>query len=458
MIHLKRFFILLTALFLARISLAQVSNDTLYRKLDAYLNAAQSMEQFNGSALIARHGTIILQKGYGYKNVEHNKFNDANSIYQIGSITKQFTAAVILKLQEEGKLSVNDKISKFFPQFKYSNEITIEQLLTHTSGIYNYTNDIDEEDSAIVSKPVSKQLILDLIFNKQLDFTPGTNFSYSNSGYFLLGLIIEAITGQPYESMVRKLIFSPLHMQHSGFNFHQLSDTNKTTGYRTLNANLHIAAQRWDSTVTYSAGAIYSTCGDLYKWVQAIAQGQILSPASWQLSFTPHLQHYGYGYFIDTSFGNKCIRHSGGLPGFVSYLMYYPEQDITIILLNNKGYYGDGLTGISTGVAAIMFNQPYRLLNEHTEIYLPDNTLKQYTGVYAFDKKHEVFITLENNRLQMEAPAGGLPKSTLYAESETMFYLKIIDAMIEFVKDKDGNITQLIAHANGKDEVCKKIR
>ena len=437
---------------------AQSADDSLYFKMDEYLDAANSVYKFNGSALVAQHGRIILQKGYGYKNVATQALNDTNSIYQIGSITKQFTATVILKLQEEGKLSVHDKLDKYFPQFLYGNDVTIEHLLTHTSGIYNYTNDIDDNDSAIVSNPVSKYRVLDLIFNKPLDFPPGTEFRYSNSGYYLLGLIIEKVTGLPYETMIRNLIFTPLQMQHSGFDFRHLTDTNKTTGYSKLDENEHIIAQRWDSTVTYSAGAIYSTCSDLYKWANAIANGQILSLASWRQAFTPHLQHYGYGLFIDSSFGNLCIRHSGGLPGFISYFTYYPSEDLTIILLNNKGYYGEGLAGISTGLAAIMFHRPYQLLTAHKEVAIPKDSLKKYTGVYAFDKKHRAYVTLEDNHLQIAAPAGGLPKSPLYAESDTFFYLKVVDGIIEFVKDAHGNVTELISHANGKDEECKKIK
>ena len=437
---------------------AQQADDSLYARLDEYLNAADSAYKFNGTALIAQHGRIVLQKGYGYKDVDTKTLNDTSGIFKIGSITKQFTATVILKLQEEGKLSVKDRLDKYFPQFIYGNDITIEHLLTHTSGIYNYTDDIDDNDSALVSNPVSKYVVLDIVFNKPLAFPPGTQFRYCNSGYYLLGLIVEKVTGQPYETVVRKLLFDPLQMQHSGFDFRHLADTNKTTGYQTLNANERIIAQRWDSTVTYSAGAIYSTCSDLYKWTKAIAQRQILSSTSWEQAFTPHLQHYGYGFFIDTLFGRQCIRHSGGLPGFVSYLSYYPAEDITIILLNNKGYYGEGLTSISTGLAAIMLHQPYQLLTAHKEVILPADSLKKYTGIYAFDKKHKAFITLEDNRLHMAAPSGGLPKSPLYAESDTLFYLKVVDGIIEFVKDNHGNITQLISHVNGHDEVCRKVK
>ncbi len=442
------------------ISKAQEQTDSLTQKLDEYLLSANKFYKFNGSALVAQHGKILLQKAYGYKDVSKNILNDTNGIFQIGSVTKQFTSIVILKLQEEGKLSVSDKLSKYFPEFKYANKITLENLLTHTSGIYNYTNDIDEEDSAIVCNPVDKQLLLDIIYKHKLDFEPGTKFSYDNSGYYLLGLIIEKVTGKPYEQNVRDIIFTPLQMTHSLFDFKHSTDTNITTGYKKLNATEQIvaSADRWDSTVTYAAGAIWSTTGDMYKWAKGVAGKEIISADSWKAALTPHLEHYGYGWFIDSLYGKKNVAHGGGLPGFMAYFCYYPDDDATIILLNNEGWFNEGLTEINANLSAIIFNKPYKLIHTHTEIKLPDSILKRYVGEYEFDKQHHAFVTLENHSLQIAAPAGNLPKSPLFAENENSFWLKIIDAKIEFVKDESGNVIKLISHYLGKDEVSKKIK
>lgn len=439
---------------------AQQQNDSLTQKLDEYLISANKFYKFNGSALVAQNGKILLQKSYGYKNVATHILNDSNTIFQIGSVTKQFTSTVILKLQEEGKLSVQDKLSKYFPEFKYADQITLENLLLHTSGIYNYTNDIDAEDSAIVCNPVDKQLVLDIMFKHTLQFKPETQFSYDNSGYYLLGLIIEKVTGKSYEQNVRDIIFDPLKMTHSLFDFKNSSDTNIATGYQTLNDTNQIVASawRWDSTVTYAAGAIFSTTSDMYKWAQAIAGKMILSADSWKAAFTPHFEHYGYGWFIDSLYGKKNVAHGGGIPGFVAYLCYYPTEDVTIILLNNKGWFDEGLTEINANLSAILFHKPYELMHTHTEIKLPDSILKKYVGEYAFDKQHHAFVTLENHVLQIAAPAGNLPKSPLFAENKNNFWLKIIDAKIEFVKDASGNVVQLVSHYLGKDEVSKKIR
>lgn len=433
--------------------------DSISRKLDEYLISANEFHKFNGSALIAQHGKILLQKSYGYKNFERHVLNENNTIYQIGSITKQFTATVILKLQEDGKLSIKDKLSKYFPEFKYAGKITLENLLTHTSGIYNYTNDIGPEDSAIVCNPINKKLVTDIIFQHKPSFDPGKQFQYSNSNYYLTGLIIEKVSGKSYEENVRDIIFRPLQMSHSLFDFKHSSDTNIATGYQTINDTTEIEATawRWDSTVTYAAGAIFSTTGDMYKWAKAIAKMEILSPDSWTDALKPHLQNYGYGWYIDSMYGHKTIAHGGGIPGFTAYMSYFPDDDITIILLTNEGWFNEGLATINSKLSAICFHQPFELFHKIMFVQLSPQLLKKYIGRYDFDKKHHVYITLENDTLQMEAPQGGLPKSPLFPRDENNFYLKIIDARIEFVKDASGNISGLISHYNGKNEVCKKV-
>ncbi|MEO6328511.1 MAG: serine hydrolase [Ginsengibacter sp.] len=452
--------ILLIIIFTTTFFTLKAQPDSLTFKLDEYLTSANKFYKFNGSALIAQHGKILLQKAYGFKDVARNILNDTNGIFQIGSVTKQFTSTVILKLQEEGKLSVNDKLSKYFPEFKDADKITLENLLTHSSGIHNYTDDIDEEDSEIVCNPVDKQLVLDIMFKHDLDFKPGTKFSYDNSGYYLLGLIIEKVTGKPYEQNVRDIIFTPLQMTHSLFDFKHSADTNITTGYKKLNATEQVvaSADRWDSTVSYAAGAIWSTTGDMYKWARAVVNKEIISADSWKAALTPHLEHYGYGWFIDSLHGKKYIMHSGGLPGFMAYFSYYPGEDATIILLNNEGWYDEGLTEINASLSAILFNKSYELMHTHAEITLPDAILKKYVGEYEFDKQHHAFVTLENHSLQIAAPAGNLPKSPLFAENENNFWLKVVDARIEFIKDASRNVVQLISHFAGKNDVCKKIK
>ncbi|MDB4904430.1 MAG: class beta-lactamase-related serine hydrolase [Mucilaginibacter sp.] len=437
-------------------SIAQSKNDTsaLFKKLDEYIISATNAEKFNGSVLIAKKGEIILQKGYGWKNFSDHTLNSPNTISQIGSLTKSFTAMVILKLQEEGKLSVNDRLYKYLPEQKDADKITIQNMLDHTSGIDNYTDIIGPEDSAIFSHPVSKQRILDVFEKKHLAFKPGSKYEYCNSDYFLLGMIIEKLTGKSYEQAVRQLIFEPLKMNHSGFDFINLKDSSKAEFYVTIGSNKYIKAPKVDSTVTYAAGAIYSTTGDLYKWAKAIAENQILSDSSWKQAFTPHLAHYGDGWWIDTLYSNKYVMHSGGFPGFMSNFMYYPEMDVTIILPCNFGNYGGSLGDLTSGVSAILFDKPYSPYEKHTKIRADKTLLKQYAGVYRFNSDHQLIITFNGGKLFVEDsnPKDMLPKVELHAESETMFYISEAQLKFEFIKDASGNSQKIITYnTRGKD-------
>src|SRR6187455_1847958 len=221
---MKKIFLLLSLLWIGYFSFAQGD------KLDTLMSAYAKLHKFNGAALVAKNGIILLNKGFGYRNATEKVTNNEQTIFQLGSVTKQFTSAVILKLQEEKKLSVSDKLSKYFPGYPKGDSITIEQLLTHTSGIFNYTNNGTFMENE-VTKSASREKIMALFKDKPLDFSPGTGWNYSNSAYSLLGYIIEDVTKMPYEQVVRKYIFTPLQMTHSGFDFTHLKINEKATGY-----------------------------------------------------------------------------------------------------------------------------------------------------------------------------------------------------------------------------------
>ncbi len=277
------------------------------QKLEEFLNSANAANKFNGTAIIAQKGQILLNKGYGFKNISTNSPNDTNSIFQIGSITKSFTAIIILKLQEQGKLSVQDKLNKFLPDYPQGDKISIHNMLTHTSGIYNYTNDIDEGDTAIVCYPVSKDRVLEVFKNKPLAFKPGKHFQYCNSGYFLLGMIIEKVTGLHYEDVVRQMIFVPLQMAHSGFDFKNIISENKTQGYVLLNKDSIKTNYTVDSTVYFSAGSMYSTASDMFRFTKAVSNHELLNENSWKMALNPSKGNYGYGFWIKNTIYGKNI-------------------------------------------------------------------------------------------------------------------------------------------------------
>ena len=444
---MKKIFVLVAVLCIVHFSFAQGD------KLDALIEAYAKLYKFNGSALVAKNGNILLNKGYGYRNATDKVANNEQTIFQLGSVTKQFTSAVILKLQEEKKLSVSDKLSKYFPGYPKGDSITIEQLLTHTSGIYNYTND-GKFMANEVTKPSNREMMMALFKDKPLDFSPGTNWSYSNSGYSLLGYIIEAVTKQSYEQAVRKYIFTPLRMTHSGFDFTHLKSNEKAIGYFKLNDKEKEEAPIVDSSVSFSAGAIYSTTGDLYLWHEALQKNNILSREQQEKAYTPVKNRYGYGWSIDSIEGKRRVSHGGGIHGFITTIARVPEDDICIVLLSNAS--NTTLGEISKSIFTILYGKEYELPKERTEIKLPEEKLKEYEGEYELNKDLHVVISLKDGALV--ATPTGQKTETLYVEKEDLLFVKSQDIQLEFTRNEKKEIDGFILHQGGAKMPCKKIK
>jgi CubicO group peptidase (beta-lactamase class C family) len=422
-------------------------------RLDSIVNAYTAMHKFNGSVLVMQKGTVLLNKGYGYRNVADKIQNDEKTIYQLGSITKQFTAAIILKLQQEKKLDVQDKLSKYFPAYPKGDSITIEQLLTHTSGIYNYTNDADFMANE-VTNPTSREKIMALFKDKPLDFSPGTGWSYSNSGYSLLGYIIEIASKKPYEEVVRKYIFSPLQMTHSGFDFTHLKSTEKATGYFKISGSQTQPAPIADSSVSFSAGAIYSTTGDLLLWHKALLSNTVLTKAQQEKAYTPVRKNYGYGWNIDNLDGKRRVQHSGGIHGFTTNIARVPQDDVCIVLLSNAS---DGTLGeITTTIFNVLYNKPYTLPKEKTVLKVNEETLKQYIGEYEIRPDLHVIMSVKNGEL-IASPTGQ-PESVIYAEKEDTFFVEDKGIQIEFNRNEQKEVVGFMLHQGGANIPCKKIK
>jgi CubicO group peptidase (beta-lactamase class C family) len=423
------------------------------QKIEELLTAYASQNKLNGAVLVVQKGKIIYEKGFGYRNAETKVPNDVNSIFQIGSITKQITAAVIMQLQQEGKLSVQDKLSKYFSGFANGDKITIENLLTHTSGIHNYTDDTVLVGNSNVTKHYGQEEMIKIFQSYPSDFEPGTKWNYSNSGYSLLGYIIEKIEKKPYEKVVRERIFQPLGMKNSGFDFTNLSSVNKAKGYFSL-AEKPLPAPIVDSTISFAAGAIYATVEDLYKWENAISSNKLLKPESWKAVFTPYKNKYGYGWGIDSLYGRLTTSHSGGIHGFSSYILRFPQDEVAVIVFDNSG--SNAVGRISMAIAAILFNEKYEIPAAKKEINVDASALKQYVGEYQLAPNFSITISLGENGLKGQAT--GQAAFDLYPEKENVFFLKVVEAKVEFVKDTNGNVTELILYQNGQQPHCKKIK
>lgn len=290
---------------------------------------------FMGSVLVARGNVTLLAKGYGDADIQRHVPNSPTTKFRLGSVTKQFTAAAILLLQERGKLRVEDPVKKYLPEAPAAwDQITIFNLLTHTSGIPNFTSFPDYRETE--SKPTTPAELVARFRDKPLDFPPGRQFRYSNSGYALLGYLIEKVSGQTYQRFLQDHIFKTLRMQDSGYDSNTQVIENRATGYSPGPDGRPTPAGYIDMTIPYAAGGLYSTVEDLLRWERALYGGKLLSAASLKQMTTPFKDNYAFGLFVAAeSDGTQVMGHGGGIEGFNTALAYVPSQQLAIVVLAN---------------------------------------------------------------------------------------------------------------------------
>ena len=301
-------------------------------KVDEYLNAHMKLGNFSGSVLIAKADEVLVRKGYGLANIEIDVPNTPKTKFRLGSVTKQFTAMAILQLQEDELLSVNDPLSKFIPDYPDGDKITIHHLLTHTSGIPNLTDFPELEKIKKIKTPVEE--IIEIFKNEPLEFSPGEKFQYSNSGYTLLGFIIEKASGKTYEEYLKENIFIPLNMKDSGYDHHNTVLLNRASGYSPGKDGI-VNDKYIDMSIPFGGGCLYSTIEDMYIWDRALYTDKLLSENSLNEMFTPFEDDYGYGWYISDIHNRKCIRHSGGIEGFTANISRYVNDDVCVVVLSN---------------------------------------------------------------------------------------------------------------------------
>lgn len=420
---------------------------------DSLIKAYSVSGKFNGTVLVARKGEIVYMKSAGYRDAEKKTPHSSEDIYQIGSVTKQFTAAVIMQLQNEGRLSVNDKLSKYFKQLPNADKITIEHLLTHTSGLFNYTDDTVLLKSD-VTKHYTRDQMISIFSMYKPDFEPGTKWNYSNTGYSMLGYIIEKVTGKPYEKVVRERILQPLGMDQSGFDYTHLKNEHKSKGYYSISEGAVAPAPTVDSTIAYSAGALYSTVNDLLKWERGIATEKILPAASWQKIFTPYKNNYGYGWSVGKAFGKAYMAHSGGIHGFSAFIMRIPQDELVSIVLDNGSGSASGI--IARQLINIAMGEAYTIPKAKTELKIDKAILQTYAGEYELVPGFSITIRLDGETLK--AQATGQEEFPIFAETENMFFYKVVEAKIEFIKDSSGKISSIILHQGGRDMPGERIK
>ena len=429
------------------------TNDQITAKVDEYMNAAVKVESFSGSILVARDGKPVVSKGYGMANIELNVPNSPDTVFRLGSVTKQFTAMAIMMLAEKGKLNVNDAACKYLADCPAAwQAFTIKNLLTHTAGVPNYT-DFPTFAKTTVSPMTTAEMIA-LLRDKPLEFVPGEKFAYSNSGYYLLGVIIERVSGKTYADFLQENIFTPLGMKQTGYDVSARIIKNRAAGYVRQGGEF-VNASYMDMTIPYSAGALYSTTGDLLLWDQALYTEKLVSRKTLDEIFTPVKSNYGYGWNIGKQFEHREISHGGGIYGFATEISRFPDDKLTVVVLSNVQ--GAPAGKVANDLAAIVFGAKYEIPKERKEIVVDQKILETYVGDYQLAAPKIILrFSLENGRLF--GLLSGQTRFALSAESETVFFSKDAPVQITFIKDANGKTTGMTFKQGATEIPAQKIK
>ncbi len=423
----------------------------LMAKFEAYMTASVRVKQFSGAVLVSRNGETIFARGYGFANVEHQVPNTPRTKFRLGSITKQFTAMAILILKDSGKLALDAPIGKYLDDApKAWDGVTIHHLLTHTGGIPSFTSAPDYLKKMMMPETVKSMIAR--FRDKPLDFAPGKKFSYSNSGYFLLGAIIERVTGNSYEAYLKEAIFDPLEMKDTGYDHFATLLPNRASGYTREGDKLE-NADYLDMSQPYAAGSLYSTVEDLAKWDRALTAEKLITKDSYAKMYTPVKSNYAYGWVV-TDKPHRELSHAGGINGFVTEIVRLPDEHLCVIVLCNVLPMNPGRA--AHDLAAIALGEKYEHPKERQVATVAPKLLAEYVGKYQLEDKVTMAITQEGEHLM--AQVTGQPKLEIFPESETLFFFKVVEATVQFVRDDKGRVTHLMLHQGRRDTKATRIQ
>ncbi|HEY1579659.1 MAG TPA: serine hydrolase [Terracidiphilus sp.] len=436
-------------------SIAQTRDEAATKaRLDQIANSYTPNNAFMGTVLVVEGDQIILDKAYGMASLEWQVPNSTDTKFRIGSITKQFTSTLILLLQQDGKLDINHPVSKYMPDSPPAwAKITLANLLGHTSGIPSFTG--FKEFRAWSMMPHTPQEEIAFFRDRPLDFEPGSKFDYSNSNFILLGALVEKVSGRKYATLLRERILDPLGMKDTGLDSDEIVLPRRAEGYSPGPNGLEVARSE-SMTIPFSAGAIYSTTGDLLKWEHGLFGGKILNADSLKLMTTPGKGNYGLGVFIADQDGVRVVSHGGGIEGFNTHLAYAPERQIAVIVFSNVN--GSAPDAMGGQLMDTMLGKKVVLAGERKAVPIEKDKLARFAGV--FDLAPTFSITVAVSGDHVTAQGTGQPALELMYQGERnghpLFFAPVPNAEIEFVPDASGAITSLILHQGGQDIPGKK--
>ena len=361
----------------------------LTSKFEEYMDACVTVSHFSGAVLVSKDGETVFGKGYGFANAEHQVPNTTRTKFRLGSITKQFTSMAILILQERGKLKLEDPVGKYVDDAPTAwKGVTIHHLLTHTGGVPSYT-----DDPAYMKKMMMPETVKTMIArfrDKPLDFKPGEKFHYSNSGYFLLGAVIEKLAGKSYEAFLKEAIFDPLEMKDTGYDHFATLLPGRASGYSIDGDGLK-NSEYLDMAQPYAAGSLYSTVEDMARWDRALGDGKLISKESYAKMYTPSKNSYAYGWMVTTVKGRKEIEHGGGINGFVTQILRYPDQKVCVVVLCNVLPNNPGR--VAHDLAAITFGEAYEMPKARKVAKVDPKVYDAYAGRYQVAPKVIATVT-----------------------------------------------------------------
>lgn len=405
-------------------------NRSVEAEVDRYLAPYIQMKDFSGTVLIAKNGKILVRKGYGMANYELGTPNSSQTKFHIASLSKTFTAAAIVLLEKQGLLGFDDPLSKFLPDFPNSDKIKISHLLTHSSGIPDFYALPEYEE--LKTKPMTPSDWIALLKTKPLDFEPGKQNSYSNSGYALLACVIEKVSGKSYEDFLRERIFAPLKMENTGTWDDARVIMNRASGYDPwIDAVELINTPFYDKSVLVGSGSLYSTVDDLYAWYKSIYAGSL---------FRMDSVAYPYGWGVRKRFKRDLIEQGGNDPGFVSNLSAYLKDDVCVIVMGNVRT--GSIDKIKDDLGAIVFKEKYELPMVRKTIAVNPKIFRDYVGHYEVSPKLIMTVKTDGQHLYLKGTGGYfLPLEPL---SDTKYFYRQFYVPIVFDRDKDGRVNQLL--------------
>jgi CubicO group peptidase (beta-lactamase class C family) len=408
---------------------------------------------FAGSVLVARGSDVIVSKGYGLADVEWNIPNSPSARFRVASITKQFTAAAILLLEERGRLQIDDLVKTHLPEAPASwDRITLFHLLTHTAGFPGLLPTLTGRQAPVESADGTVAGYVTALMQRPLESQPGERFNYTNAGYFVLGHLIQKLTGQSYETFINENIFTPLAMKDSGLDG-PIVIPRRAGSYTLTPKGLVNASSVAARVVPNTAAGLYSTTEDLMRWQNGLYSGKVISKASLQKMTTPFKGDYGLGVYIRTVDGRRAATHGGGVPPFAN-LTYFFDRGVSVVVLGNLSVAPSAQ--IAADLGALAHGDTVELMSEKKAITLASSVLARNAGVYQTAVGQTMTIRVEGGQLAAQTGAGtALP---LLPESETRFFNRDLHVVVEFVRDGAGNVAELVVHQGTHQERATRLK